>query len=376
MFKKSIKLFRLFGFEVKLDLSWLIVAALITWTLSADYFPHQFKDLPLSSYWLMGILGALGLFLSIVLHEFAHSLVARSYGIPMKGITLFIFGGVAEMNEEPSSPKSEFFMAVVGPISSFFISGVFYGAYFLGNKFNLPVAINGVTQYLAFINVALAIFNLIPAFPLDGGRMLRSVLWGIKDNIKWATRISTRIGSGFGIFLIILGILQVFGGNLVGGIWMALIGTFIQGAAKMSYQQLLLRRALEGEPVKRFMNENPVTVPPSITIQQLVEDYIYKYHFKMFPVIEDDNLVGCITTREVKEIPRDQWKEKTVGEVASKCSSENTIRYDADSVEALSKMKKTESSRLMVVENGHLRGIISLKDLLSFLSLKIELEEE
>ena len=376
MFGKRIKLFKLLGFEVRIDWSWIIIAILIAWSLSKGLFPSYYKNLSTQTYWWMGIIGALGLFLSIIAHEFSHSLVARKYGLPMKGITLFIFGGVAEMDEEPASAKVEFLMAIVGPLSSIIIALIFYGIHAIGKQSGLAEPINGVVGYLAMINAILAGFNLLPAFPLDGGRVLRSILWAAKKNLRWATHISSRIGSGFGILLIVLGVIHVFRGDFIGGMWWFLIGMFLQSAAKMSYQQLLTRKALEGEPIRRFMKTDPVTVSPSVSLEQLVEDYVYKYHFKMFPVVEDsDRLLGCVTTKQVKEIPRQDWGRKTVGEVASQCSSENTIEPQADAMQAISIMNRTGNSRLMVVEGGHLVGIIALKDLLELLSLKVELED-
>jgi Zn-dependent protease/predicted transcriptional regulator len=376
MFGRKIKLFKVFGFEVGIDWSWIILAFLITWSLSVGLFPFYFKNLSTETYWLMGIVGALGLFFSIIFHEMWHSLVARKYGMPMKGITLFIFGGVAEMGEEPPNPRAEFTMAIMGPISSIVIGLVFYGIYLTGRQNGWPEPVNGVLQYLAFINGLLALFNLIPAFPLDGGRVLRSILWGLKKNLRWATNISSRIGSGFGILLIVLGAYQFLRGNYIGGMWWFLIGMFLRGAAKSSYQQLLLRKALEGEPVRRFMKTDPVTVKPSLSVTQLVEDYIYKYHYKMFPVVENtDRLVGCVTTKQVKEIPREQWSQMNVGEIATQCSVENTIGPQVDAMKALSMMSKTGASRLMVIEGNRLLGIIALKDLLKFFALKVELEE-
>jgi Zn-dependent protease/predicted transcriptional regulator len=375
MFGRRIRLFKLLGFEVRIDWSWIIIALLIAWSLSKGLFPSYYKNLSTQTYWLMGIIGALGLFFSIIVHEFSHSLVARKYGVPMKGITLFIFGGVAEMGEEPSSAKVEFMMAVVGPLSSILIALIFYGFYSLGKQGGISAPIIGVVGYLGWINAILAAFNLLPAFPLDGGRILRSILWGAKKNLRWATYISSRIGAGFGILLIVLGVVQVFRGNFIGGMWWFLIGMFLQGAAKTSYQQLITRRALEGEPISRFMKTDPVTVSPTISLEQLVEDYIYKYHFKMFPVVEDSHrILGCITTKHVKEIPREEWRQKTVGEVVTQCSSENTIEPQVDAMKALSVMNRTGNSRLMVVEKGRLVGIISLKDMLELLSLKVELE--
>jgi Zn-dependent protease/CBS domain-containing protein len=376
MFGARMKLFKLLGFEVRIDASWIVIAVLVTWSLAKGAFPYWYPHLDPGTYWLMGAVGALGLFASIIAHEFCHSLVARKFGMPMKGITLFIFGGVAEMGDEPPTARAEFMMAIVGPVSSLVIGGVFYLIYRWGVSGGWPTPVNAVNGYLAYINGILAAFNLLPAFPLDGGRVLRSILWGVKDNLRWATRVSSAIGAAFGIGLIFLGVLQFIGGNIIGGAWMFLIGIFLRNAAQMSYQQMLVRKALEGEPVRRFMNADPVTVPDSITIAQLVEDYIYKYHYKMFPVMSGDKLAGCITTRQVKDIPREAWDRETVREAASPCSEENTIPPSTDAVKALAMMNQTGASRFMVVENGRLVGLVTLKDLLDFFSLKVELEEQ
>ena len=377
MFGKKIRLFKIFGFEVGVDWSWIIIAVLIAWSLSVGLFPFRYKDLSIQTYWIMGIIGALGLFFSIIFHEVCHSLVARKYGMPMKGITLFIFGGVAEMGEEPPTPRAEFMMAIVGPLSSLLMGLIFYGIYLLGQQGVWPEPVNGVLQYLAYINGLLGFFNMIPAFPLDGGRVLRSILWTVKKNHRWATRISSKIGSGFGIFLIILGVFQFLRGNFIGGMWWFLIGMFLKGAAQSSYQQLLLRKTLEGETVERFMNKEPVTAPPSLSVAQLVEDYLYRYHHKMIPIVEGkDRLVGCVTIKQVKEVPRDQWEGTSLQTIAVPCSENNTIEPQIDAMKALSIMSRTGSSRLMVTKNSHLLGIVTLKDLMKFLSLKIELEEE
>jgi Zn-dependent protease/CBS domain-containing protein len=375
MFGNRITLFRLLGFEVRVDLSWIILALLVVWSLSVGFFPFQYEGLSTQTYWIMGIVGALGLFVSIIVHEFSHSVVARKFGMPMKGITLFIFGGVAEMGDEPPSARAEFIMAVVGPLSSILIALVLFILYIGGEAVGIPKSVNGVLAYLAGINILLAGFNLLPAFPLDGGRMLRSALWGMKKNLRWATRISSRIGAGFGVALIVLGFIRVLSGDFIGGMWFFLIGMFLQSAAKMSYQQLITRRALEGEPVRRFMKADPVTVPPSISVEALVDDYIYRHHYKMFPVVEgSQKLLGCVTTKRVKEVPRQDWVHRTVGEIATQCSPENTIEPQVDAMHALSTMNRAGYSRLMVVEDGRLVGIIALKDMLEFLSLKVEFE--
>lgn len=376
MFGNRVTLFKLLGFEVRVDASWVILAVLITWSLATGYFPMDYKDLAPATYWWMGAAGALGLFASIVFHELCHSIVARKFGIPMKGITLFIFGGVAEMDQEPPNPKSEFLMAIAGPISSGFLALLFYRLHDFSDSLALSVPLQGVLHYLGWINAILAIFNLVPAFPLDGGRVLRSILWYAKNNLRWATRIASNCGAGFGLILIFLGIITFLAGNIIGGLWWVLIGLFLRGASRTSYEQILIQKAFEGEPVRRFMKTDPVTVPRWLPLREFVEEYIYKYHFKMFPVQEDGRLVGCITTRNVKEVPQEEWGHRTVGEIARDCTRENSISPDADALAALSVMSKGGNSRLIVVEKGRLVGVISMKDLLSFLALKLDLEEE
>jgi Zn-dependent protease/predicted transcriptional regulator len=375
MFGRRFTLFKLLGFEVRVDASWLILAFLIVWSLAKGVFPLHFKGLPPGIYWWMGVAGALGLFLSIVFHELCHSLVATRFGIPMKGITLFIFGGVAEMDEEPPSAKAEFLMAAAGPLSSIVLALVFYGIFFFGEQGGWPVPLTGVIGYLSWINAILAVFNLVPAFPLDGGRVLRSALWRWKENLRWATRVSSRIGSGFGILLVMLGIFSVFQGDFIGGIWWFMIGLFLRNAAQMSYQQLLTRRALEGERVGRFMVRDPVTVPAHISLEEFVRDYVYRYHFKMFPVVSGETLKGSVSVRQVAAIEREEWNRHTVGEIAAPCSPDAAVRPEDDALKALSVMSRTGNSRLMVVEGDRLAGIIALKDLLQFLSLKLELHD-
>lgn len=375
MFGRSVTLFKLFGFAVRVDVSWIVIAVLITWSLAEGFFPFQYGNLSAATYWWMGGAGALGLFASIIFHEMSHSLVARRYNLPIKGITLFIFGGVAEMDDEPESPKVEFMMAIAGPISSILLGVIFYALYLLGQRNGWAQPINGVIGYLSFINFFLAAFNLVPAFPLDGGRVLRSILWGWKKDVRWGTRVAAAIGSGFGLFLIILGAINALQGNAIGGIWQILIGVFLRTAAKVSYQRVLMRNSFESETVRRLMRPDPVSVSPSTSLEQLVENYIYRYHFKRFPVVESGKLIGCIDLDQIKEVPREEWPRRSAGELMKVCSPDNTIPSDADAMRALSKMNRTHTSRLMVVEGDRLVGTLSLKDMMSFLSNKVELEE-
>ncbi|MBD3246700.1 MAG: CBS domain-containing protein [Candidatus Omnitrophica bacterium] len=374
MFGKRITLFKLFGFDVKIDTSWFFIALLVVWSLAQGFFPYSYGGLSERTYWLMGVAGALGLFCSIVIHEFFHSLVARRFGLPMKGITLFIFGGVAEMPEEPPTARAEFFMAAAGPAVSIVLGFLFLLLVRAGSSAGWYRPAVGVMKYLTYINWALAAFNLLPAFPLDGGRILRSILWKVKHDLRWATRISARIGAGFGILLIATGVLFLFLGGFIGGFWWILIGIFLRNASHMSYQRLLMKQAFHGEPVRNFMKKDPVTVAENVTLSDFVDNYIYRYHYKMFPVVEDGRLKGCVHASDVKKIGRQDWDKKSVKDAARPCGPENTLTPDTDAMDALSLMHKNHRSRMLVEEKGQAVGVLSLKDLLKFLSLKIDLE--
>lgn len=377
MFIRRFQVAKLFGIPIRLDLSWFIIVVLLAWSLAQTYFPAQAPDQEPAMYWTMGFVGAVGLFVSVLLHEFGHALVARSYGIRMNGITLFIFGGVAEMQDEPPSAVSEFFVAIGGPVVTVVLVGVF-GAVSVGGRWlNLSPLMLAVSDYLAVINGFLFGFNMIPAFPLDGGRVLRSILWSAKGSLTWATRISSMIGSAFGMGLIFLGVaVFVFvPGGFVSGIWLFIIGLFLRGAAGMSYQQLIIRKALEGETVRRFMKANVITVPPDITLDELLQDYVYRHHHKMYPVVENGRVVGCITMRQLREVNAEARATTRVGDVADDVSEQNTIAPDVDAMQAMSRMNRTGQSRLMVMRDGSLEGVIALKDLMEFLSLRIELED-
>ncbi|MEJ2705946.1 MAG: CBS domain-containing protein, partial [Sedimentisphaerales bacterium] len=266
-------------------------------------------------------------------------------------------------------------MAVMGPISSVVLGLVFGAIVLAGRKAVWPGPVTGVLMYLSWLNLILAGFNLLPAFPLDGGRVLRSILWKIKGNLRWATRIAAGLGSGIGFILIILGVMTFILGSFIGGMWYFLIGMFIRWASQSSYRQLLVRNALAGEQISHFMKTDPVTIPPSTSIEQLVNDYFYKFHYKMFPVADNGDLKGCVETKQVRDLPRDQWAGHTVSDVAEPCSETNTISPETDAMKVLSQMNRTGKSRFMVIDHGHLVGVVTLKDMLKFLSLKIDLEE-
>lgn len=373
MFGRPVTLFRLFGFAIRVDISWLLILALVTWTLSAMVFPQLHPGMGKGLYWVMGLAGALALFASIVVHELAHAFVARRKGIPIRGITLFIFGGVAEMSEEPSSPRDELLMAAAGPLTSFILSVVFFGASFLAGVIGVPETVIVVLVYLAGLNLMLALFNLVPAFPMDGGRIFRALLWMRSRDLRQATAIASNAGAFFGIVLVGLGIFTLVTGDPFSGIWWIVIGIFVRSIAQSAYQQLLVRRVFQGEPIARFMTTAPVTVQRSIPVEELVDEFVYRFHHKMFPVVDGERLTGCVTTNAVRELAREEWSQQTVGAIAEPLSEENSVSPRSDAMTVLSKMTASGRSRLLVVDDGRLVGVVTLKDLVELLSVKIEL---
>jgi CBS domain-containing protein len=266
-------------------------------------------------------------------------------------------------------------MAVAGPVASFVLALIFWQAENLALARAWPTPVVGVADTLRYINVVVAIFNLLPAFPLDGGRMFRAALWHFKKDMRAATYISSRIGRGFGLFMMILGVFGAIQGNFIGGMWWFLIGMFLRGAAAASYQQLMLQDVLKDKPVREFMNSEPVTVPPSISVADWVEEYVYRHHYKLFPVVEDSSLLGSISIDKIKKIPREEWDRRNVRELMEPVSPANSIPADTETTKLLMTMIRPDTpSRFMVVEGGRLVGMISLKDLLELIALKLEIE--
>lgn len=372
---RGFPLFTILGFEIRLNLSWLLLGLLITWTLAEGFFPQRYPDLGAQARWWMGVAGAVGVFFSIVFHELSHSLVGRRFGMPVGGITLFVFGGIAELRHEPKTPHTEFLMAVAGPLSSLVLAGIFFVADHLAQRLGWPVPVVGVLHYLSVINVILAVFNLVPAYPLDGGRMFRAALWAWRKDVREATRVASRFGSFFGLALMVLGVLGFLTGDIVGGMWSFLIGAFIRGAAMTSYRQLLTRQFLEGKIVSDLMNDQPISVAPSITLDVFLEQYVYRKPQVLYPVVDDSRLVGCVKVSQVKAIPEELRGDRNVSDILSPCSEEDTVSPDDDAAELLSRMLVPGVvDRKIVQSDGRLVGTISLQDLRNIMALKLELE--
>jgi Zn-dependent protease/CBS domain-containing protein len=372
MFKNAVQLFEIFGFKLKVDPSWLLIAALIVWSLSTSYFPQTLPDRSASLYTALGIIAMLGMFASLILHELSHSLVARSHGLNVGGITLFIFGGVAELEEEPHDPKSEFQIAVAGPLMSLLLAGMFYfAATLLGGSPDNNIA-GSVLGYLALINLVLAVFNLFPAFPLDGGRMLRAVIWGVTGDLLRSTRISSRIGTFFGLFLMVTGAFAVFGGQGVGGIWQILIGFFVLNASTGSYQNLLIKAALRGKTARALMSETVWTADAAATIGELVDEVMLRHGVSFVPVLSNGRLVGYIDTNGARAVEREFWATRRIEEAMVPVGPDNTVAPDTPLDDVFKALATNARRKLMVVDKGELVGVISLSDLMHHLALQQE----
>lgn len=373
--QSGLHIFNLFDFEVRLDWSWIFLAILVTWTLAAGYFPAYFPNLNISTYWIMGAIGAIGLFLSIIFHELCHSLVGRHYGMSFTGITLFIFGGVAKMSNAPPNPKTELLMSIAGPLFSLFIGVLFYYLFLIGIYYNWPTPINGVLNYLGVINIILGIFNLLPGFPLDGGRVFRSILWWWKGDLKWATRVACTGGIGLSFGMIFFGIYLMIQTAFISGMWMFLLGLFLLYLSKMSYQDVIINECIRGESIKKYVKTNPVTVKSNITLQELVDNYFYKYYHKLYPVVDNGRLVGGVSLNEIRKVPKEQWPKVYVEQIMFNYSEEIAIDAETEMIKVLEMMRAQNISRLMVTDNGKLYGVISLKDLTDVIFIKLSLND-
>ncbi len=374
-FGKDRTLFKVFGIPVNVNLSWLFLVALVMFTLAEGWFPQHLEEPSVGLRWLLGFVGTMGLFACLLIHELAHSLVARRTGMPVAGITLFIFGGVSQLQDEPPTAPAEFFMAIVGPASSIFLGIGFLILWFLGSAVGWDPAIVALAHYLWIINFVLAAFNLMPAFPLDGGRVVRSVLWALTNNLRAATNVAANIGAFFGIALIVLGVIMTLQVDVLGGLWFIIIGFFLRQAAMSSLQMVVIRQQLQGETVRRFMTTDVVVVPRDLTVQDFVNEFVFHHRFSYYPVVDEEGrLLGMVSSRAPRELDREEWADKLVDELMKGLDQCVTIHPDMDAVDALSFLRQRDENRAVVVEHDRAVGMLSLRDLLRFLAIKIDLE--
>ena len=369
MFSNSVKIFSLSGFDIKVDPSWLIIASLITWSLSQKYFPDVVPDATLVTYLMMALIGMLGLFGSLLLHELAHSVVARRLGIEIKSITLFIFGGLAELGAEPKNARDEFWIAVAGPALSLglaFCFWVFAQTALLASGADTFVA---VLSYLALINLVLALFNLVPAFPLDGGRMLRAYLWHRSGDALQATRTAAHSGTVFAYFLMALGVLALFQGAFVSGLWYLLIGGFVLVAARSTYTSKLAQTVLADKVVGDLMTLSPVTAAPEMTLAEFVNQVMLRHSVSFVPVVDGDVLLGHIDQVVLSRIDRENWGNARVGDVFVGLDNAAIVAPDMAVSDLLDQISQTGQRKFMVVRDHQLFGIVTLADLTRYLGL-------
>ncbi|MBI5251712.1 MAG: site-2 protease family protein [Desulfomonile tiedjei] len=366
----AFRLLDVFGITITLDYSWLIIFLLVLLSLSGGYFPFHFPGHTLTVYWLTGLIATVLFFASILVHELSHALIARRSGIDIKEITLFIFGGMAKISKNASDPLTELKIAVAGPLSSFVLAIIFWAV----KNALTPGMVQAVFDYLAWINVALAIFNLVPGYPLDGGRILRALVWWRTGSEARATKWASDIGKGFAWALIILGGIQVFSGSLIGGLWLLLIGMFLRGVAEGGYQEVLMRQALHGVKVREVMVENVVSVPPDLPLDELAQKYFLKYGYGGFPVVEDGKPIGIITLSQLGEVSDERIKTETVRQAMTSIDSDLSIDAQASLVDALQTMMQIGSGRLLVLEGDKMIGMITKTGLVRFLEIRRVLE--
>lgn len=376
MFSKSIKIFSLSGFEIKLDPSWFLIAGLITWSLSQQYFPSVLPAQSDQIYLVMALAGMLLFFASLLLHELAHSIVARRLGVPIKGITLFLFGGVAELEAEPQSARVEFWVALAGPVMSLCLALGFWCFAQFSEMVPGYSIITEVLSYLAMINLVLAIFNMLPAFPLDGGRVLRAYLWHRTGDPLKATETAAKSGAFFAYFLIGLGLLGVFQGATIAGLWQILIGGFILFAARASYQTQLARLAFDGKTVKVLMNAAPVVVSPDMTLFEFVNQIMLHRHVSFVPVVEDGALLGHMDQTLLSGIDRENWESTRVGDVFAGLDSKAMVSPDMPVQQLMATIANTGRRKFLVTQGHTLVGVITLADLTQYLHVADTLRQK
>ena len=366
---------KLFGIQFRLHYTWFIIFILITVSFSWQLFPTIYPDWPVALHWAMGVVTSILFFASILAHELAHSLVGRANNISIKSITLFIFGGVAQMTGEARSAGAELKMAAAGPVCSLVIAGLFYAVFFFTENTVVPLA--AVAFQLAYINAALAVFNMIPGFPLDGGRVFRSILWKVTGNYRRSTRIATRIGQGTGYLFILGGILiiflQPFGLSWFNGLWLAFIGWFLGNAASASYRQVQWHGALRGVTALQVMTSDCPVVPLSITVSQLVQGYIFPSGRGCFLVADEGGVRGALTLHNIKSVPRLKWAAIRAEEIMIPVDKLRVASPEQDALSILEQMDKSNLDLMPVASEGRVIGLITRENLIRLLRTRAEL---
>lgn len=359
----GLRLGSILGFEIRIDLSWFVIFFLVFWSLSVAVFPNQLPQLSRGTHLVMGTAGTLLFFASLLIHELSHALASRSKGIPVAGITLFIFGGMAWATREPDRPEDEILIAGIGPVTSLALAVLFQLIAWLSASAGFGPGFIAVASYLAFINLALAIFNMIPGFPLDGGRVFRAAVWKATGDKAKATRWAVGGGRAFGLVLIVLGAFQALAGAPLGGLWLVFIGWFLRNLAGTSLQQQLLHDLLAGFVAADLMSPQPEVVSSRLPLEDLVQDHFMRLRFGSYPVMDGGDLVGMITLEDVKKMSVEERRSGRVAHAMTPLHECAVIAPSTTVESALQQMSRPQAGgRALVVDQGHLIGIISASD--------------
>ena len=367
----SFRIARIAGVDIGIHPSWLVVFLLVTWSLAAVYFPFALPDADTTTHWVLAAISAFLLFASVVVHELAHSIVARAQGLDVHSITLFLFGGVSNLSTESPRPGVEFLVAIVGPISSFIIAGIAFVATGALPAGSAPGAVLG---YLATINALLGAFNLIPGFPLDGGRVLRSIAWRLTGSLRRATDIAGSVGIIVAYGFLVWGFLRVLGGDLLGGLWIAAIGWFLQAGASASVQQVRMDDLLRDTRVADILGRDEHAVPPNLDVGRLIEDYLLPLNRRAMPVALDGRVVGMVTLGDVKDVPADQRAATAVATVMGGRDGLAVVRPTDSLADALRILGEGDYEQAPVIEDGRLVGVIGRGDILRQFRLREALD--
>lgn len=367
----SARLATIGGIEINVHASWLLIFGLVGFSLATAYFPAAVPGLDPATAWLLGGLAALLLFACVVAHELAHSVVARSLGLEVRSITLFLFGGVSNLAGEAKRPSIEFRVAIAGPLTSFALAAAAFGFAVLVDA---GPAVEATAGYLALINVALGLFNLLPGFPLDGGRVLRSLVWSATNNLRRATEIASAVGQLVAWGLVIWGFLRIFQGDLIGGLWIAAIGWFLQNAAVVSLQQTVLETRLRDLTAGDVIGPVGAGALPTNTVAEVVDGMILPTARRAVPVVDDGRLVGLVTLGDVAGVPRERWRETQLGAIMTPADQLVTVSRGSSLLSAIKGMSSGDYEQVPVVEDGRLIGLLSRSDVLRHLRVREALD--
>jgi Zn-dependent protease/CBS domain-containing protein len=364
----TFRIARIFGFDVNVHWSWAFIFALLTYTYGTDLLENLYPDWTESRRLVVGGAVAIIFFLSILLHELSHSLVARRYGLPVGSITLFIFGGVSNLTKEPENSRQEFWIAFVGPLTSLVLGGLFGLAYLGLHPFEKGIAEVGL--HLAAINVVLAVFNLIPGFPLDGGRVLRSLFWARKRNMLDATKLAAKVGQYVAYGMMGLGVLALLYGAVFLGIWLFIIGNFLRSSSAASYEELFVETVLRGVPASAVANQQYTALSPQVTLSELVEDHVLAGTARAYPVMAGQELLGLVTLSDLRAIPREQWPTTTVFRAMTPFSKLRTVAPNDDLPDVLRELAAGDVNQIPMVDGPLLLGLIHRGDVIRYIQTR------